>query len=112
MALLGARSNVPNQAEALVNTGIGLSNREQLLDLRQNVLYCLTTIASDQNHAVKGFLEGGLPGRIEFAIGRFGASIVKTLRTGKLAGLEGIVTNIIGDTQLLKQKTINWSVLQ
>lgn len=85
-----------------MNDGIGLSNRKQLLDLRQNFLYCLMTIAGDQNHTVKNFLEGRLPGRIELAI-RFDASIVKILRTSKLAGLEGTIANIIGDVQLYKQ---------
>ena len=99
VTLLGAWSNIPSQAEALPNGSIGLPNQEYLLDLRQNFLYCLLTIASDQNHAVKNCLKCRLPGRIKLSIGRFGSAIVKVFRTSELTGFEFIsVGYFLGDT--------------
>ena len=105
VTFLSARSNISGQAEDLMNDRIGLSDQEQLLDLRQNFLHCLVAVAGDQDYAVKDFLEGRLPAGIELAIVLFGSSIVQTFRASKLTGLEGTVANIIGDTQLCKQKT-------
>lgn len=47
VTLLGARSNIPAQAEDLVNDSVELSNQEQVLDLMQSCVYCLVTIASN-----------------------------------------------------------------
>lgn len=101
------RANITLDVNHFVDAGIWCIDLEHLLDLFQFPMHGAMAIARNQYDTMDLFLEGWNPSGIK-SLSRRSTFVTKVLRTGKHSDLEGLVSNLVIDSNLHEQ----WSTGQ